>query len=49
MGKRDFEKRETKQPKKGLKKAPTTIAEFIPAPVVEVVRKKRKEEEEEEE
>ena len=48
MGKRDFEKRESKKPKKGLKKAPT-VAEFTPAPVVEVVRKKRKEEEEEEE
>jgi hypothetical protein len=45
MGKRDFEKRETKKPKKGSKKAPS-IAEFAPPPIVEVVRRKRKDEEE---
>lgn len=48
MGKRDFEKRETKKVKQGLKKPPA-IAEFAPPPVVEVIRKKRKEEEEVEE
>jgi len=48
MGKRDFEKRETKKPKKGLKQPPT-LTEFAPPPIVEVVRKKRKEESEEDE
>jgi len=49
MGKRDVQKRETKKPKKGVKKMPAVIGEFAPPPIVEVVRKKRKEEEEEEE
>jgi len=41
MGKRDYGWRETKKPKKGVKK--TKIAsELMPPPEVEVVRKKRK-------
>jgi hypothetical protein len=49
MGKREVQKRETKKPKKGLKKTPDIVGEFAPPPIVEVVRRKRKEEEEVEE
>ena len=48
MGRRDFGGRETKKPKKGVKKAPVTNVLAPPPPVVEVIRKGKKPKEEEE-
>ena len=48
MGRRDFVRREPKKPKKGAQKS-KPIAELVPQPVTEVIRKKKKTEEEESE
>jgi len=49
MGKRDFEKREAKKPKKDAKNPPVISTLEQPPAEVEVVRKRRKSEEEPEE
>lgn len=49
MGKRDIGKRETKKPKKDIKKPMVTAAPLTTAPQVEVIKKKRKHEDEESE
>ena len=41
MGSRDFRWRETKKPKKGVKRT-KTISELLPQAEVEVVKKKKK-------
>lgn len=46
MGRRDFVRREPKKPKKGAQKS-KPIAELVPQPQTEVIRRKRKTEEEE--
>ncbi len=48
MGKKDFSKRESRKPKKGLKKM-KAISEILPQPEVEVIRKPKKSREEESE
>lgn len=42
MGKRDYRWRETKKPKKGVKKAKMS-SEFMPPTEVEVIKKKKRE------